>query len=174
MTVFRAAVVLALTLAASTVSAQTLGTFRWRTAPYCNVMTVTVTAVGSVFRLEGVETQCGGNPSQPVWGIGLVQPNGSIMLGFSVVPSVGSANPVVIRASLGGSFSGSWTDNEFSSGTFEFNPTCTTACGGPRPTPVNYDPGPAPTADAQTLATLRAELAELRAAVAALAVRKED
>ncbi len=45
---------LALTLAASTASAQTIGTFRWRTAPYCNVMTVTVTQVGSFYRLEGL------------------------------------------------------------------------------------------------------------------------
>lgn len=36
-----------MTLAASTASAQTIGTFRWRTAPYCSVMIVTVTRVGS-------------------------------------------------------------------------------------------------------------------------------
>lgn len=174
MTVFRAALVLALTVAASTVSAQTLGTFRWRTAPYCNVMNVTVTAVGGVFRLEGFETQCGGNPSQPIWGIGLVQPNGSITLGFSVVPVPGPANPVVIRASLGNDFNGAWTDNEFSNGTFEFNPTCTVNCGGPRPTPASYDLARTPAADAQALATLKAEVEQLRAAVAALAVRKED
>jgi len=170
MTLFRTALVLALTLAASAVSAQTVGTFRWRTAPYCNVMNVTVTQVGSVYRLEGFEEQCGGNPRQPIWGIGLVQPNGSITLGFSVVPVPGAANPVTIRASLGNDFNGSWTDNENGSGTCEFSPTCTSGCGGPRSTPINYDRAEA--ADATT--DLRAELEQLKRAVAALAPRKDD
>jgi hypothetical protein len=174
MTVFRAALVLALTLAASSVSAQTLGTFRWRTAPYCNVMNVTVTQVGSVYRLEGFEEQCGGNPHQPIWGIGVVQPNGSITLGLSVVALPGPPNPWTIRASLGSDFNGAWTDNDTSSGTMEFNPPpCTVGCGGPRTPPVNYDRAtPAATTDASS--DLRAELERLKQAVAALAVRKDD
>lgn len=173
MTLFRTLFVLALTLAASTASAQTIGTFRWRTAPYCNVMNVTVTQVGSVYRLEGFEEQCGGNPRQPIWGIGVLQPNGSITLGFSVVPVVGAANPVTIRASLGNDFNGAWTDNGSSSGTFEFSPNCTTGCGGPRTTPSSYDRATgAGTAD--TGMDLRAELERLKQAVAALAVRRND
>ena len=96
MTVFRTALVLALTLAATTVSAQTIGTFRWRTAPYCNVMNVTVTQVGNFYRLEGFDEQCGGNPRQPLWGIGVVQPNGTITFGFSHVMTPGSVKPVTI------------------------------------------------------------------------------
>ena len=141
MTLFRTLFVLALTLAASTASAQTIGTFRWRTAPYCNVMNVTVTQVGSVYRLEGFEEQCGGNPRQPIWGIGVLQPNGSITLGFSVVPVPGPANPVTIRASLGSDFNGAWADNDTNSGTLEFNPpNCASGCGGPRTNPGQLRP----------------------------------
>ncbi len=174
MTLFRTLFVLALTLAASTASAQTIGTFRWRTAPYCNVMNVTVTQVGSVYRLEGFEEQCGGNPRQPIWGIGVLQPNGSITLGFSVVPVPGPANPVTIRASLGSDFNGAWADNDTNSGTLEFNPpNCASGCGGPRTIPVNYD-RPAVAGTADTATDLRAELERLKQAVAALSVRKDD
>ena len=173
MTVFRTALVLALTLAATTVSAQTIGTFRWRTAPYCNVMNVTVTQVGNFYRLEGFDEQCGGNPRQPLWGIGVVQPNGSITFGFSQVMTPGSVKPVTIRASIAPSnLSGTWADNANSSGTFEFNPTCTTGCGGPRTLPVVFDQ--APGAEPATLDALMAEIERLKTAVAALAVRKDD
>jgi len=39
--------------------------FRWRTEPYCNVLTVTVTPVGGVYTLDGFDEPCGGNPKQP-------------------------------------------------------------------------------------------------------------
>jgi hypothetical protein len=173
MTVFRTALVLALTLAATTVSAQTIGTFRWRTAPYCNVMTVTVTQVGNFYRLEGFDEQCGGNPRQPLWGIGVVQPNGSITFGFSQVMTPGSVKPVTIRASLSlPGLSGTWADNAGSSGTFDFNPTCTTGCGGPRTLPVVFDQPSG--ADAAATDALKAEIELLKQAVAALAARKDD
>lgn len=173
MTAFRTAFVLALTLIASTVSAQTIGTFRWRTAPYCNVMNVTVTQVGAFYRLEGYDEQCGGNPRQPLWGIGVVQPNGTITFGFSQVMVPGSVKPVTIRASIGlATLSGTWEDNATSSGTFEFNPNCTSNCGGPRTLPVVFDQGGA--ADATTVDAIRAEVDVLKRLVAALAARKED
>jgi hypothetical protein len=173
MTLFRSALVLALTLAATTVSAQTIGTFRWRTAPYCNVMNVTVTQVGSFYRLEGFDEQCGGNPRQPLWGIGVVQANGTITFGFSQVMTPGSVKPVAIRASIAlSNLSGTWADNAGSNGTFDFNPTCTTGCGGPRTVPVVFDQAPA--ADAATVDALKAEIELLKQAVALLAVRKDD
>ncbi len=173
MTLFRTVFMLALTLAASTASAQTIGTFRWRTAPYCNVMNVTVTQVGSFYRLEGFDEQCGGNPRQPLWGIGVVQPNGSITFGISQVMLPGSVKPVAIRASLSlPSLNGTWEDNANSSGTFEFNPTCTVGCGGPRTVPVVFDQGPA--AAPATLDALKAEIESLKLAIAALAPRKDD
>lgn len=173
MTVFRTALVLALTLAATSVSAQTIGTFRWRTAPYCNVMNVTVTQVGNFYRLEGFDEQCGGNPRQPLWGIGVVQTNGSITFGFSQVMTPGSVKPVTIRASISlPGLSGTWADNAGSNGTFDFNPNCTTLCGGPRTVPVVFDQ--APGADAAAMDALKAEIELLKQAVAALAVRKDD
>ncbi len=173
MTVFRTALVLALTLAATTVSAQTIGTFRWRTAPYCNVMNVTVTQVGNFYRLEGFDEQCGGNPRQPLWGIGVVQPNGSITFGFSQVMIPGSVTTAAIRASISLSgLSGAWADSSGSSGTFEFNPNCTSNCGGPRSAPSAPDRMMA--ADAAAVDALRAEIELLKQTVAALAVRKDD
>jgi len=173
MTLFRALFVLALTLAASTASAQTIGTFRWRTAPYCNVMNVTVTQVGSFYRLEGFDQQCGGNPNQPLWGIGVVQPNGSITFGFSQVMTPGSVKPVAIRASISfPDLNGTWADNAGSSGTFEFNPNCTSLCGGPRTLPVVFDQPAA--ADAAAIDALKAEVAALKRTVEAMAIRKED
>jgi hypothetical protein len=174
MTLFRALFVLALTLAASTASAQSIGTFRWRTAPYCNVMNVTVTQVGNFYRLEGFDQQCGGNPNQPLWGIGVPQANGTITFGFSQVMLPGVVKPVAIRASisLSNNLSGSWEDNAGSSGTFEFNPTCTVNCGGPRTLPVVFDHPATP--DAAVIDALKAEVAALRRTVEALAIRKDD
>ena len=40
-------------------SAQTLGTFRWQMRPYCNLLTLTVTQVGGVYRVEGTDDECG-------------------------------------------------------------------------------------------------------------------
>jgi hypothetical protein len=67
---------------ATSASAQSLGPFRWRTEPYCNVVTVTVTPIGSVCVLDGFDEQCGGNPRQPVRGVAVPQVNGSITLGL--------------------------------------------------------------------------------------------
>lgn len=133
--------VVALTLAAmliaswpSTASAQPLGTFRWRTEPYCNVITVTVTPVGGVFTLEGFDEQCGGNPRQPVRGVALPQANGSITIGVSVVMLPGGT-PVNIEAGISpAGLSGTWRDSAGNSGPFTFSPTTTN--GGPRPGPV--------------------------------------
>lgn len=173
MTTVRIALTLALTLAASTASAQSLGTFRWRTAPYCNVMHVTVTQVGSFYRLEGYDEQCGGNPRQPLWGIGVMQPNGSITFGLSQTMLPGPVKPVTIRTSIAfPDLNGTWADNAGNSGTLEFSPTCVTGCGGPRTVPVVFDRMSG--ADQATIDTLRAEIDRLKGAVAALAVRQDD
>lgn len=115
-------------------SAQPLGTFRWRTEPYCNVITVTVTPVGGVYTLDGFDEQCGGNPRQPVRGVALPQANGSVTLGLSVVVLPGGA-PVNIEAGISASgLSGTWRDSAGNSGPMTFNPTSTG--GGPRPVPT--------------------------------------
>ena len=124
-----------LVAAATDVSAQSLGTFRWRTEPYCNVVTVTVTPVGGVYVLDGFDEQCGGNPKQPVRGVAVPQANGSITLGLSVVILPGGA-PTNIEAGISQSgLSGTWRDSAGNSGDFTFNPAASTS-GGPRPGPV--------------------------------------
>lgn len=174
MTVFRLMLTLALTVAATTASAQTIGTFRWRTAPYCNVMFVTITQVGNFYRLEGYDEQCGNNPRQPLWGIGVPQANGTITFGVDQVMALGSVRPVAIRATISlASLSGTWEDSVGSNGAFEFSPTCTTQCGGPRPVPAAVD-APLSRGAGATADTLKAEIELLKQAVAALAVRKDD
>jgi hypothetical protein len=127
-------VVLCAVASPSSAGAQPLGTFRWRTEPYCNVLTVTVTPVGGVYTLEGFDEQCGGNPRQPVRGVALPQANGSVTLGMSVIVLPGGT-PVNIEAGISPSgLSGTWRDSAGNSGALTFNPTSTS--GGPRPLPA--------------------------------------
>jgi hypothetical protein len=119
-------------IGSSAASAQTLGTFRWRTEPFCNVLNLTVTQTGSTFTLDGFDEQCGGNPRLPVHGIAVPQPNGSITLGLSVVNAPGSPLPVNLEAVISpATVSGTWRDSVGGSGTFTFNPAGIS--GGPRP-----------------------------------------
>lgn len=114
-------------------AAQVLGTFRWNTAPYCNVLVLTVTQVQpATFRLEGFDEQCGGNPRQPVQGIGVMQPNGTLTFGLSVTHQPGDVQPVGLRAAINlGTLGGTWQDGAGSNGTLMFSPGAVT--GGPRP-----------------------------------------
>jgi len=122
-------------------SAQPLGTFRWRTEPYCNVVTVTVTQNAGVYTLDGFDEQCGGNPRLPVHGIAVLQANGSITLGFDVV-TIPGGTPVSIEAGISpSSLSGAWRDSAGNSGDFTFNPA-STGGAGPRTGPV--PPAPIP------------------------------
>lgn len=124
----------ALALWASAAHAQTLGTFRWNVAPYCNVMVLTITQVGGFYRIEGFDEQCGGNPRQPIWGIGVPQANGTITFGLSQLMDPGHAIPVGIRVRLSpATLGGTWSDSVGSSGTLTFNPGAVS--GGPRPVP---------------------------------------
>lgn len=125
-------------------NAQVLGTFRWNTAPYCNVMVLTVTRVGTIYRLEGYEEQCGNNPAQPIWGTGIVLESGMIMFGLDQVMTLGSVRPVALRAFLAPwDLSGTWSDSVGSEGAFRFNPP--SVSGGPRPVPAS-DRAPVPPA----------------------------
>ena len=163
-------------LAAQAASAQVIGTFRWNTAPYCNVMNLTVEQVGGIYRLDGFEEQCGNNPRLPIWGIGVPQPNGQIVFGLSVVPSPGTVKPIAIRATVlpASGFSGVWQiGNE--TGTLVFNPGPVT--GGPRTTPVVYDTLEGAAAEGPAsgdVSALRAEVEALKSALASLLARKDD
>lgn len=120
-----------LPLMPSAASAQTLGTFQWRTEPYCNVLTLTVVQHGGIFTLDGFDEPCGGNPKQPVHGVAVPQTNGSITIGLSVVSLPGGA-PVNLEAGVSPtSFGGTWRDSAGNDGTLTFSPAGVS--GGPRP-----------------------------------------
>lgn len=126
--------VVALSLGASVASAQVLGTFRWRTEPYCNVLNLTVTQSGNVFTLDGFDEPCGGNPRLPVHGVAVPQTNGTITLGLSIINVPGGA-PVNIEAGINlPTASGTWRDSAGQSGPFTLNPSGPT--GSPRPLQV--------------------------------------
>ena len=66
-----------------TVHAQSLGTFRWQLQPYCNIITVQVTQIGSVYRLEGTDDRCGAGADQSsVIGTAFQNPDGTHRLRF--------------------------------------------------------------------------------------------
>jgi hypothetical protein len=161
-------------LVAQSASAQVLGTFRWRTAPYCNVMNLTVTQVGSIYRLEGFEQQCGGNPNQPIWGIGIPQNNGTITFGLTYVPLPGTVRPTALRLTVNPAdgFNGGWADRT-ETGTLEFNPQAVS--GGPRTSWSVFDePEGTPASTSDELAALRAEVEALKSALAALLAKKDE
>lgn len=117
---------------AAVAEAQPLGSFQWQLEPYCNVLTLSVTRAGDVYRLEGVDDQCGGVRASVV-GIAAAGPDGDIGLGMSIITTPG-AIPAHVRATFSlPSTSGTWQDSAGNAGTFV--PTATAATSGsPRPT----------------------------------------
>jgi hypothetical protein len=129
----RTFVAAALLAAASTVDAQPLGTYSWQLAPYCNVITVSVTQTGSIYTLDGYDTQCGGASNRaPATGMAVPNPSGTIGLGFTIVTSPNGTPVHVDTAITLPSLSGSWRDSLGNTGTFVFAPAGV-ASGNPRP-----------------------------------------
>ena len=126
-------VLLVLTLGTLTpAGAQSLGTFRWQLQPYCNVLTVSITQVGGVYRAEGTDDQCGAATQGSVIGTAFPNPDGSIGLGFNIVATPGGRDVAVdAKVSLPGA-SGTWRDNTGATGTFALTPGAGTG-GSPRP-----------------------------------------
>jgi hypothetical protein len=116
------------------VAGQPLGTFRWQLQPYCNVISVTVTQVGGVYRLEGRDDRCGAAVTSSVIGTAFLNPDGSVGLGLNLVAAPGGQpHPVSARIALS-TLSGTWNDAQ-ASGVFAFTPGAGTG-GSPRPLPV--------------------------------------
>jgi hypothetical protein len=114
---------LALTLAVwaiapAPVAAQTIGTFRWQVQPYCNLITVVVTQVGSVYTLEGTDDQCGATQRASVTGTAFQNPDGTIGLGFNVVAAPGGAPGHIDATITLPAASGTWRDSQGNSGSF--------------------------------------------------------
>jgi hypothetical protein len=112
-------------------TAQSVGTFRWQLQPYCNVLTLAVTQVGSAYRVEGRDDVCGAGKSASAIGTAYPNPDGSIGFGITVVPAEGPAVQLTASITLAG-FNGTWRDSEGNAGTFIFTPG-SSAGGAARP-----------------------------------------
>ena len=68
-----------LVASAAVAEAQSLGTFRWGFAPYCNVVTVLVEQKGAIFELTGTDDGCNGaGPAATVSGSAHFDPGGAV------------------------------------------------------------------------------------------------
>ena len=124
---------LGLVLQSTPAYSQPLGTFRWRLAPYCNVLTLSVTQLGSQYRFEGTDDQCGAPTRAPVTGLGVPNTDGTLEFGFTIVTAAGPSH-LDVTFSVG-FLSGTWRDSAGATGTFAFNPPTPTP-GAPRPAPT--------------------------------------
>lgn len=130
------ALALMITVGVAAADAQSIGTFRWQLQPYCNVVTLAVTQVGGIYRVEGTDDQCGGAADKAsAIGTAFPNPDGTIGFGLTIVVTPGGA-PVHVDAALApGGFDGTWKDSAGDSGTFKFTPGAPTG-GQPRPQPI--------------------------------------
>ncbi len=124
----------------SVAAAQPLGTFRWQTQPFCNIISVAVTQSGDAYRLEGTDDGCGTTARASVIGMAFANPGGSIGGGLTVIAGPGGIAlhlDVTILPASG--YSGTWRDSVGRSGTFLFTPGA--SLGGPvRPPTVAATP----------------------------------
>lgn len=117
-------------MAATPVAAQPLGAFSWQLQPHCNVVTLTVTQLGSTYRLEGTDNLCGAAESASAQGVAFLNPAGNVGFGLTIVAP--GAAPIHVAATISPtSLSGSWQDDAGNGGTFAFNGA---AAGTLRPT----------------------------------------
>lgn len=123
---------------ASSAPAQVLGTFRWQLQPYCNVVTLVITQVGGVYRLEGADDQCGTTTQGSAVGTAFPNPDGTIGIGLNIITARGGiAAPLAATVTLP-SASGTWADSVGHNGAFVFTPGAGLP-GNPRPAPVGGD-----------------------------------
>jgi trimeric autotransporter adhesin len=115
--------------------AQSLGSFRWQLQPFCNVVTLTVTEVGAIYRVEGTDDRCGASAKSSVIGTAFMNPDGTIGMGLNVVAAPGGvASPLSAVIALS-NLSGEWQSGTGDSGSFTLTPGTGTG-GVPRPLPT--------------------------------------
>ena len=120
-----------LPLTALPAEAQPLGTFVWQLAPYCNVVSLATTQNGAVYTFDGTDNQCGASTVATARGLAVINPNGTVGIGLTIVTSPG-ALPVHVQGTIDlATFGGPWTDDHGNSGTFVFAPV--SPSGSPRP-----------------------------------------
>jgi hypothetical protein len=116
-----AAVLVASVAESETAEAQPLGVFRWQTHPFCNVLTLAVTATPSGFRMEGTDDQCGGTPASAI-GMAYPKADGTVGMGLTLI--FASAVSLHVDGTIvpGAGFSGSWSDSVGRAGTLFLTP----------------------------------------------------
>lgn len=128
-----AGVTLAITVVGSSAAeAQLLGTFTWQQQPYCNRVTVTIATSGAGYAVDGYDDQCGSALRASVVGTSVVNGDGSVGLGLTVVTAPGGAPSHVDARVNPSSGNGVWTDSTGASGAFVLGAS---TAGSPRPTP---------------------------------------
>ena len=119
---------------ASAADAQSLGTFRWQLQPYCNVVTLSVTQVGGIYRLEGTDDRCGAAQAASAIGTAFLNQDGSIGIGLNIVAVPGGQTQPVSATLALATLNGGWRDEAGHVGTLAFTAGAGTG-GSPRPLP---------------------------------------
>lgn len=123
-------------LAATAVEAraQSLGTYRFQLQPYCNVVVVNITQNGSVYTLDGYDDLCGATQRASVVGMALLNPDGTVGFGMTIVAAPGGTPTQVYATASPVTGNGSWRDGAGASGSFILTPGASTG-GSLRPIP---------------------------------------
>lgn len=115
-------------------SAQVFGTFAWRMAPYCNVVTLTITQFPGGYAVDGHDNQCASGPLASATGQVLINPDGTVGVNFTIVTSPAAKGVHVAAIISPANGSGTWTDSIGNSGGFLLAAPGT---GLPRPLPAS-------------------------------------
>jgi hypothetical protein len=101
-------------------SAQPLGTFTWQMQPYCNVVTLSLTATPAGYTIGGLDDQCGGDQRAGVVGMAAFTRTGNVTLTFTIILAP-SGQPLHVSAEVNpANGSGTWTDSAGNRGTFVY------------------------------------------------------
>ena len=122
-----------LSMPARPASAQAIpmGVFTWQLAPYCNVLSLTTSQDGAVYTFDGTDNQCGASTVATARGLAVVNPNGTVGIGLTIVTSPGGL-PVHVQGTIDlGTLGGPWADDHGNTGTLVFAPAAPS--GAPRP-----------------------------------------
>ena len=114
--------------------AQPLGTFRFQLQPYCNVVVVNITQNGSVYTVDGYDDLCGATQRASVVGMALLNPDGTVGLGLTIVAAPGGTPTQVYATVSPVTGNGAWRDGAGASGSFILTPGGSTG-GSLRPIP---------------------------------------
>lgn len=101
------------------VAGQPLGPFTWQLQPFCNVLTLTATPANGVFLLGGFDDQCGASTRAAADGVAVLNPDGTIGIGVSIVTNRGTVVDIDASISLT-TLNGTWRDGSYLTGNFAF------------------------------------------------------